>query len=341
MDVSIRGAGIFGLCTAWACVKAGATVEIVDPGGVAAGASGGIVGALAPHVPENWNPKKQFQFESLILADSFWSEVASAGGDDPGYRLAGRVQPVATGGEALARARAVSAADLWRGKAVWEVVSNAAGWSVQSPTGLFIRDSLSAHIHPRKACYALAAALAARSVSVVPEPDATAGATLWATGAAGLDALNKVAKRAMGGAIKGQAALLNVNRVGLPQLFADSLHIIPHVDGTVAVGSTTERIFSSATNTDAQLDAVLERACVAVPELRGAEVIGRWAGLRPRARTRAPMLGQWPDCPGHFIANGGFKIGFGMAPKVGQVMARLILEGRNEIPEGFDVTDSL
>jgi glycine/D-amino acid oxidase-like deaminating enzyme len=37
------------------------------------------------------------------------------------------------------------------------------------------------------------------------------------------------------------------------------------------------------------------------------------------------------------VANGGVKIGFGMAPKVAQVMADLILEGRDEIPEGFRV----
>ena len=71
-DISVRGAGIFGLSVAWACVEAGATVELVDPGGVAAGASGGVVGALAPHVPENWNAKKQFQLESLLMAGAFW-----------------------------------------------------------------------------------------------------------------------------------------------------------------------------------------------------------------------------------------------------------------------------
>ncbi len=53
------------------------------------------------------------------------------------------------------------------------------------------------------------------------------------------------------------------------------------------------------------------------------------------------MLGAWPGRPGHFIANGGFKIGFGMAPKVGEVMAALVLEGRNDIPPGFGVADSL
>jgi glycine/D-amino acid oxidase-like deaminating enzyme len=53
------------------------------------------------------------------------------------------------------------------------------------------------------------------------------------------------------------------------------------------------------------------------------------------------MLGAWPDRPGHFIANGGFKIGFGMAPKVAEVMADLVLEGRDTIPQGFRVEDNL
>ncbi len=79
----------------------------------------------------------------------------------------------------------------------------------------------------------------------------------------------------------------------------------------------------------------IERATAAMPVLHGAEVIERWAGLRPRARTRAPMLGAWPGKPGHFIANGGFKIGFGIAPMVGQVMADLILDGRDTIPAEF------
>ena len=70
------------------------------------------------------------------------------------------------------------------------------------------------------------------------------------------------------------------------------------------------------------------------------DLIERWAGLRPRARSRAPMLGQWPGRPGHFIANGGFKIGFGMAPKVAAVLADLVLDGRDTIPQGCRVCDS-
>ena len=65
MDVTIRGAGIFGLSIAWACALRGARVQVIDPNGIGAGASGGIVGALAPHVPENWNAKKEFQFQMI------------------------------------------------------------------------------------------------------------------------------------------------------------------------------------------------------------------------------------------------------------------------------------
>ena len=89
------------------------------------------------------------------------------------------------------------------------------------------------------------------------------------------------------------------------------------------------------TSTDGQLDEVIERATRAVPVLHGARVIERWAGVRPRSISRAPLLGPRPGRKGQFIANGGFKIGFGMAPKVGQVMADLILDGNNVIPPEF------
>jgi len=85
---------------------------------------------------------------------------------------------------------------------------------------------------------------------------------------------------------------------------------------------------------------VVARARAAIPALKDAPVIDRWAGARPRSRSRAPMLGAWPDRAGHFIANGGFKIGFGMAPKVAQVMADVLLEDRDDIPNGFRVEDN-
>ena len=340
-DVTIKGAGIFGLSIAWACVKRGARVQVIDPYGPGAGASGGIVGALAPHVPENWNAKKQFQLESLLAAEAFWADVQAVGGRAPGYVRSGRVQPILDeAGLALAQARASGAAELWRGKAVWEVERVGADWEPVSPSGWLIRDDLSALIHPRQACAALVAALAARGVVVVPDAQ-DSGAVVWATGAAGLDELSVQHTRSMGQGIKGQAALVQLDKAGAAQLFADGVHVIPHLDGTVAIGSTTEREFKDAMATDGLLDDLVDKARMLVPALSKAPVIARWAGLRPRARSRAPMLGPWPDRKGHFVANGGFKIGYGMAPKVADVMADLVLEGINTVPEGFDVASSM
>jgi len=128
VDVTVRGAGVFGLSVAFACAKRGAKVRVIDPRGVAAGASGGIVGALAPHVPENWNSKKAFQFESLMMAEAFWTDVRAISGAQTGYGRTGRLQPLADEAAVnLARSRAETARDLWEGKALWEVIGQMKG----------------------------------------------------------------------------------------------------------------------------------------------------------------------------------------------------------------------
>lgn len=340
-DITIRGAGIFGLSVAWACVKRGAAVKIIDPNGPASGSSGGIVGALAPHVPENWNAKKAFQLESLLMAEDFWANVESTGGGRSGYARNGRLQPIADGHAlVLAHRRADTARALWQQNATWEIVpATDTPWEPASPSGWIIRDSLSGLIHPKGACMALVQALAVKGVRVDAEgPDL--GQVLWATGVAGLLDMTANHSRAVGNGVKGQAALLAHDARGLPQLFAGGVHVIPHGDGTVAVGSTSERDYTSPNLTDTQLDDVISAARSAVPALDDAPVIARWAGVRPRSRSRAPMLGPWPGKSGHFIANGGFKIGFGMAPKIAEVMADLMLEARDTIPDGFRVEDN-
>lgn len=342
IDVTVRGAGIFGLAVAWACIRRGARVRVVERRRIGAGASGGLVGALAPHVPEQWNAKKQFQFDSLLMAEAWWAGVAAAGGADPGYARTGRVQPLADAAAvALAQARAEGAAMLWQGRAAWQVTGEAGGWTLTGEEA-FVRDTLSARLHPRRALAALAAAIHARGGEILEGAEAPdAGAVVHATGWEGLVDLSLGLPRPAGGGVKGQAALFALDARERPQLYVAGLHVVPHADGTTAVGSTSEREFLSPEATDEGLDALIAEARARVPELADAEVTERWAGVRPRARTRAPMLGAWPGRPGHFIANGGFKIGFGLAPKVGEAMADLVLEGRDAIPAGLRVEDSL
>ncbi|MDE3027213.1 MAG: FAD-binding oxidoreductase [Paracoccaceae bacterium] len=343
-EVTVMGGGIFGLAVAHACATRGARVRLIEARAIGAGSSGGLVGALAPHVPENWNDKKQFQLESLLMAEAYWRGVEAATGLPSGYARLGRLQPLNEDrAVALAQTRADTAAEIWGMRAEWRVepTNTQPNWAPTSATGLMIRDTLSARMQPRLAATALAAALRELGGDIVLGEGNPQGIVVWATGHAGLADLSAALGRNVGSGVKGQSLSLQHDARDLPQLFVDGLHIVPHADGTVAIGSTSERTFDAPDTTDAQLDSLHARAVAACPALAGAPVVERWAGVRPRAATRAPMLGPWPDKPGHFIANGGFKIGFGIAPKVGEVMADLILEGRDTIPVGFHVEANL
>lgn len=341
VDLTVRGAGVFGLSIAWEAARRGARVRVIETVRVGAGSSGGVVGALAPHVPEQWNLKKAFQLDSLLMASGWWATVEAAAGLSSGYARTGRLQPLADARAVdQARARSVEAAVLWRGQAAWRVIAAAgAPWEPVSPTGWLIEDTLTARINPKAALGALVASIRAAGGEVVvgdaADKTLEVGPVIWATGIAGLADLSASMGRAVGAGVKGQALLLAHDANHAPQLFVDGLHIVPHGDGTVAVGSTSENRWDVADSTDAQLDALLARARAALPVLAGAPVVARWAGLRPRATSRAPVLGAWPDRPGHYIANGGFKIGFGMAPKVAAVMVDLVLQGLDRIPDGF------
>ncbi|QDY70321.1 FAD-binding oxidoreductase [Qingshengfaniella alkalisoli] len=344
-DVTVFGAGIFGLSVAYSCAKRGAKVRIIDKRGVAAGSSGGVVGALAPHTPENWNQKKAFQFDALLAAQAHWAEVARIGGLSSGYGRTGRIQPVLDEhGLELASQRAVQSRELWRGQAEWAVkaTTDLDGWTPQTPTGFVIHDTLSARIHPRRSCEALAAALVVLKAEIVIGEGASAeGKVVWATGYEGLVEISEQLDQRIGNGVKGQAMLLALDRSGKPHLFSDGIYVVPHADGTVGVGSTSERDFDDPTATDGELDKLLGRAIAICPQLADARVLTRWAGVRPRAMSRAPMLGKHPVRDSDFIANGGFKIGFAMGPKAGEMMADLVLEGHDAIPDEFRVEASL
>ncbi|MDP2086730.1 MAG: FAD-dependent oxidoreductase [Gemmobacter sp.] len=335
-DITVMGAGAFGLCIAWEAARRGARVQVIDPWGPGAGASGGVVGALAPHAPESWTPAKALQLQALELAPDWWAGVEAASGLPTGYARTGRVQPLADDrAVSLARARAAGAATLWQDLADWRVRP----WQDSdpiSPSGMVAEDTLTARLHPRLALAALVGAIRARG-GIVAADGPPQGPVIWATGAAGLRDLSAALRRPVGCGEKGQALALRHAAPGAPQIYAPGLHIVPHADGTVAIGSTSERDYEDPATTDAQLDTLHARAVDVWPVLAQAPVVARWAGERPRAASRTLLLGEWPGRPGHFVANGGFKTGFAMAPVAAQMMADLVLETRDRVPEAWRI----
>ena len=160
VDLVVRGAGVLGLTVAWEAAKRGLKVCILDPNGIASMASGGIVGALAPHVPENWNSKKQFQFQSLVKSEKFWNDVDLVSGVNSGYARLGRLQPIEDEKALLlAQNRQQSSQHLWRGLAKWQIIDSSGPWAIASKTKKWVFDNLSARINPRDACFSLARAI--------------------------------------------------------------------------------------------------------------------------------------------------------------------------------------
>ncbi len=94
--VIVVGAGAWGLACAYACAKAGMAVQVFEAAQIGSGASGGVMGALSPHTPDQWEAKKQLQLESLCNAEGFWAEVDALSGVASGYGRFGRLVPLTT-----------------------------------------------------------------------------------------------------------------------------------------------------------------------------------------------------------------------------------------------------
>lgn len=343
--ITVRGAGILGLSVAWECVRRGAQVKVVDPMGVGNGATGASVGSIAPHAPDNWNATKQIQLDGLLAAADFWTAVEERSGLATGFARTGRLQPIADQRALdLATARIKTVETAWQGRATWQVIPAKIDdeWQPKSDTGFLVFDDLSARIHPKMACNSLAVALQNSGVDFLAEASEYGSCNIWATGVAGLNQLYQDIGSPVVNGVKGQAVLLRPKRAApshSPLVYADDVYIVPHENGCVAVGSTAEKTFDYAYSTDKLLDDVIAKAHAILPGLAAAEVIDRWASLRPRTNSRRPILGPWPDRQHHYIANGSFRIGFSIAPAVAKLMADLVLERRNRIPPELSVPD--
>ncbi len=181
-DLVIVGGGVMGL---WAAVKAGRLglrTLLLEAKVPAYGASGGLLGALMPHMPDRWNDKKQFQFDALLDLEQEVAAIEAETGLSCGYRRVGRYIPLPKPHlAAIAERHSLEAGQNWQqqGHAFhWHLLKTSpiAGW----PDGAFteaglVHDTFAARVFPRALCAALAAAIRA-----MPHVDLVEGAEVAA-----------------------------------------------------------------------------------------------------------------------------------------------------------------
>ncbi len=125
--------------------------------------------------------------------------------------------------------------------------------------------------------------------------------------------------------VKGQAALLRPGRplpADLPMVYGDGLYLVPHADGTIGLGSTSEKSWADPLTTDARLDDLVAKALVLCPLLKGAVMVERWAQLRPKGPTANPVVGRVAE--GIAAASGGYKTGLALAPSMAREALSLL-----------------
>jgi glycine oxidase len=370
VELLIVGAGVMGL---WAALKAGRLgietllVEAERPG---FGASGGILGALMAHMPDRWNDKKQFQLEALATLEVEIERLQGDTGISCGYRRCGRLIPLPKPHlRPIAEGHAADAAHNWKvgeRRFGWHVHDRSPlpGWlSIDAAGAGVVEDGLAARVAPRSLVAALTAAIdqtaTIRRVSGIGVSRLGPTAAHLSDGgqvafehcivAAGPQSFNLLCgpgptlPRPLGRAVKGQAALLLADDLdpSLPVIFLNGLYVVPHEDGHVAIGSTSEEEFGDPMATDGKLERLIERARELSPALAVAPVVERWAGLRPKAVDRDPMVGEHPDAPRILALTGGFKVSFGIAHRLADAVLAQLSGKRADLPASFSLQHHL
>lgn len=365
-DLVIVGAGVVGLWCALKARQQGLSVVVVEQGQIGHGASGGILGALMPHRPVQWTDTKAFQLAALLSLETEVAHLESATGLSCGYARCGRVMPIASLSSLneherwQAGSQAAWPAASPSGTAVsWNILRGAPdpAWPTLKPGfAAFSSDTLSARIDPRKLLAALAAGI--QPEVVIAENSAVAGISdnaevmladglrlspgrvIVAAGHESFRLLQPVLQRELGWGVKGQAVLLRPrcwSFDGMPIIYSRGTYVIAHEGGLVAVGATSHRNFTNAHVDEAVSRELVQRAVDLCPGLADADIVEQWAGVRPRAVGRDPVVGPLPDTPRIIVASGGFKITLGIAHRMADAALALATDARYELPESFSV----
>ncbi|MBO6639945.1 MAG: FAD-binding oxidoreductase [Roseitalea sp.] len=360
-DIAIVGGGIVGLWCAHVAAKRGAQVLLIEKRTIASGASGGMLGALMPHQPTGWNAKKQLQLDGLLSLPGRVAELEAQTALSCGYARTGRLMPIGHPEKRRQSAQwADGAAEHWPEGCAWTVedANPAPGWMTDGAlTDGVNHDTLSARIDPRRLTAALRAALethdhvsirenaeitriGADGALTLPNDETIApGTTIIAAGTGAFALVDPAEPGRVGRGVKGQGALLKPTRPVdpvSPILYDKGVYVIAHESGHIAVGSTSEDTFDAPDTTDDKLDGIVAKATALCPALEGAAIIERWAGVRPRAEGREPLVGPLPGGHNVILATGGFKISFAIAHLMADAAVGYALGGQPDgLPELF------
>ena len=356
-DVVVIGGGVIGLTSAWRMAQRGLKVTLVESDRCGAGASSAALGALWPPSATINGPLQALHRQSLWGFEEFANELREASGVTVDFLRQGRVE-LLSGAKAQAHAlqEATAAQANWPPLVSSPVMELLSGDELHRqepevipwPAGA-LWCKLSAQVGVESLLAALQAACRRSGVQIlegtrvikldISESTFRGVHTLSEKISAGKGVLTTgvwtgqfadVAAAVPIHPVRGQALLLNTGRQMIFRIIKNGkIFLVPWPDGRILVGSTTEPEagFDNANTADG-VNFLLTGVVATCPVLAKARLEKIWSGLRPSGPHGRPIIGELKNLSGLVVAGGHFKIGIGMAPLTGEIIADLVTHGR-------------
>jgi glycine oxidase len=352
-DAIVIGGGIIGCSVAWRLAQTGRKVAVVERGRVGGEASSAAGGILVPKAgPETPDALLRFWKASHDMYPAFVDEVRAVTGQAFEFRAAGQLAvavddadvaklketfplqaPAGIRAEWLSGAEAraaeptlapdVQAAVLFPDHALLDNgrLSHALGWAVRRSGG---------HVFESRAVTGLVVE-ADRVTGVETATGRLSSAVVVNCAGSWAGRLDPRAASAVG-PIKGQMLAVDAGPTTF-QLIVQSANggIVPRADGRTLIGATQEDVGYDKDVIFGSISALFERVARMLPALRQARFLDAWAGLRPAAPDRLPVIGPDPVLAGLYWATGHFTMGILQAPATARAITDLIEQGRSSM----------
>lgn len=125
--------------------------------------------------------------------------------------------------------------------------------------------------------------------------------------------------------VKGESlSLVPQRRLMQRTLFGKRCYLVPKADGQIIVGATEIELDTSPGVSAGAIQNLIQEACRLVPNLKQAEYLHSWSGIRPKTLDGLPYLGSVPGFNRLFVAGGHFRNGILLSAVTGQKMAELV-----------------
>ncbi len=104
-----------------------------------------------------------------------------------------------------------------------------------------------------------------------------------------------------------------------------AFNVQPRATGQILIGSSRELVGWDSSINPRIVRKMLDRALDFMPSLAGVSAIRTWTGFRPATPDKLPLIGQWEDVPGLWIAAGHEGLGITTSLGTAQLLADLVV----------------